>query len=88
LPGLDPHLLRYAFAWSPRLDEARDDDERSSWMLILEEELGLVLRTLGTAEDARADKDSHFAPHTPDDWDRWVFQRVAEMVPQMTPGDY
>jgi len=87
LPGLDPHLLRYAFAWIPRLDEARDDDERTSWIAILEEELGLVLRTLGTTEDARADKDSHFAPHTPNDWDRSVFQRVAEMVPQMTPED-
>lgn len=87
LPGLDPYLLRYAFAWIPRLDEARDGDERASWIGILEEELGLVLRTLGTTEDARADKDCHFAPHTPNDWDRSVFQRVAEMVPQMTPED-
>ena len=54
LPGLDPHLLQFAFAWIPRLDEARDHDERSSWVAVLEEELGLVLRTLGTTEDAQS----------------------------------
>ena len=35
----------------------------------------------------RADKDSHFAPHTPNDWDRWVFQQIAVAVPQMALED-
>jgi hypothetical protein len=87
LPGLDPHLLRQAFAWIPRLDEAKNTGEKSSWIAILEEELGIVLRTLGTTEDAFADKKSHFASHTPNDWDRRVFQQIAEAVPQMTPDD-
>jgi energy-coupling factor transporter ATP-binding protein EcfA2 len=80
-PGLDLELLLRAFHWIPSMSEARSPEERSGWIHQLRESLRVTLRYAASKEDER---DSN---HSPNDFDSWVFDRIAHLIIQLGPED-
>ena len=82
-PGFDIQVLHSAFSWLPNLTEAQDREERRGWIETWRELLTVVLRMVGSDEMDENDELSG----TPYAYDRWVFKGVAQLIPQMTPGE-
>jgi len=80
-PGLDLDLLLRAFHWIPPMSEARSSEERSGWIHHLRESLGATLRYAASNKNRL---DSH---HRPNDFDSWVFDRIAQLIIQLGPED-
>ncbi len=81
-PGLDVQLIQAAFSWIPTLDQARDQAERRTWVALLCEALGITLSML--PEVAETDREMK---GTPWEYDRWISERIAVAVSQMTPDE-
>src|SRR6185369_4522219 len=63
--------------WLPTLDQAANLEERMEWLSLCQEILdGTCERFTSTDDD-----DSHGTPYP---WDRWVFDRVATLILDMT----
>jgi ABC-type ATPase involved in cell division len=80
-PGLDLDLLRHAFGWLPRLSEASSPGERSCWVEIHRQLLGVTIRRAAAKVERRDDN------HLPNDFDRWVLDRVARLILELRPEE-
>ncbi len=81
-PGLDLQLLLHSFRWIPALSEASSEQERSGWIHLWRQALNVTLRHALTAEDDRWGSN-----HLPDDFDRWVFGRIPQIILQSRSED-
>jgi hypothetical protein len=79
--GIDIELIKAGYSWLPALDEARSEDERAEWIDVWEEMLRCLLRTLGEPQN-----DEEIG-ETPYDWDRWVFDHIADLIMQLRPDE-
>ncbi len=77
-PGLDVNLIQYAFDGFPSLAEVQDIHEKQSWIKLWKETLDWVLRMLGNGNDEISTID-----RTPGKFERWVFKRVAQVIPYL-----
>lgn len=78
-PGLDVQVIQAVFSWIPTLNQARDGAERRAWIGLLHEALGVTLSMLPEVSDADDELRG-----TPYEYDRWVFERLAAAVAQMS----
>ena len=80
--GLDSHVMKYAFGWLD-VRHTTSPSERSVWVELISRCLSIVLGGLPQA-----------APQTqkieglPNDFDDWVFQLVARVVPRLTANEH
>jgi hypothetical protein len=82
LPGIDLRVLVSAFSWLSPV-AARDAEERSRWLALLREFLGLSLGLLPpVADSSRQEIDGY-----PSDYDNWVYRVVARTLPGMTASE-
>src|SRR5205823_330142 len=72
---------RHAFGWLLPLSEASSPGERSGWVDLLRQSLGVTLRRAAAKEERRD------SSHLPNDFDRWVLDRVARLILQLRPDE-
>lgn len=81
-PGLDVEVIEAAFAFLPRLTDSADDEERSRLIDYHRQLLNIVLGMMPELESPEQEIDG-----TPYEFERWVFARIADLVPQLTAGE-
>jgi hypothetical protein len=81
--GLDPYVMKNAFAWLD-VRAAQSRDERIAWLGLIHEMLGVVLQAVPVVDPAsRQEIDG-----LPSDFDGWVFELVARTIPCLTPAEH
>lgn len=87
--GFEPLQLRAGFGWLEQIDNATSPTERERMISTLENILRGQLRPLGGIEEAIADgKDCHDRFwRMPSDWDRWIFDLLASVIPKLNKED-
>ena len=80
--GLDPYVMKTAFAWLD-VRAAQTPDERIAWLGLIRDMLGVVLQAVPLVDPAsRQEIDG-----LPSDFDGWVFELVARTIPCLTPTE-
>lgn len=82
-PGLDLELIKAAFTWLPSLDQATDEIEHAEWINFWKAALDCTFRMLGEENEEDDEIEG-----TPDQWDRWVFARLAQLVMELHPSEH
>jgi hypothetical protein len=78
---LDTHVISSAFAW---LDlRSAQTEERPKWLGFIRNFLDIVLRSIPRVDDSRQQK----IEGLPDQFDDWVFGRVAAAIPCLTAAE-
>jgi len=81
--GFEPMQLRAGLAWLARIEAAIDLKEQEEWITTLENLLLGVLRPLGGIDEALFDdKDDNTFFSFPGQWDTWIFDLVAAVIPR------
>lgn len=82
--GLDWEIIQAAYAWLPPLAEATSEQERRSWIAVYDELLQFVLHNIRAApRDQRGE-----VPGTPYQFEYWVFELIAGLLPQLKETDH
>lgn len=87
--GFEPMQLRSGFSWLEHIEDVGSSSEREEIITTLENILIAVLRPLGGIDEAIADakdNDDRFFL-TPGDWDRWIFDLLAKVVPELSEDE-
>ncbi len=81
-PALDVEFLRSALDFLPQLTETSDERERVRTLWLLKESLQTTLKMIPKPRDQDWEPTG-----TPLQFDRWVFDRVAQAIPQMIEAE-
>jgi hypothetical protein len=80
--GLDPYVMKSAFAWLD-VRAAHTPDERIAWLGLIREMLGVVLQAVPAVDTASRQK----IDGLPSDFDGWVFELVARTIPCLASAE-
>ena len=80
--GLDPYVMKTAFAWLD-VRAAQTPDERIAWLGLIREMLGVVLQAVPVVDPASKQE----IDGLPSDFDGWVFELVARTIPCLAPAE-
>jgi hypothetical protein len=86
--GFEPLHIRAAFRWLENMEAAKDSAERTSWIDTLENLIHGVLRPLGATEEALFDEDEITFFAVPGQWDTWIFDLTANVIPKLEQAEY
>jgi hypothetical protein len=81
-PSIDIELVKHAFSWIPSLKDARDPEERTRWIGFWKEALACTFRMMRKPRDGEWEN-----PGTPYDFDQWIMDRIALLVPQLNSAE-
>ena len=86
--GFEPLHLRAGFNWLEKIEIVKDAAERERWIGTIENVIHGFLRPLGGIEEALFDDhdDSTFFAF-PGDWDNWVFDLTASVIPKLEESE-
>lgn len=84
--GFEPMQLKAGFGWLANFENVDSSTEREEMISTLANILSGLLRPLGAIEEAVADgKGDHNQFYlTPSDWDRWIFDLLANVIPKLS----
>ncbi len=82
-PGIDLHMVMFAYSWLTDLQDATDEEERADRIHFLGQALSCSLEVIGglLAVDRRFD-DTNL------EWYRWLFDRLARIIPAMREDEH
>lgn len=88
-PGFDLLALQAAFAWLPRLEEARDDDERHEWVRFHRELLGVAERIRHGLEQLGEEDEicETWGSGLLSEYERWLSPYLARLIPQLATAE-
>jgi hypothetical protein len=78
--AIDYHVIAAAFSWLD-IGAARSADERADWLRFVHELLDGLIGRLPVVDDPRKQE----IDGLPSEFDGWIYQSVAQTIPQMTP---
>ena len=86
--GFQPLRIRAGFSWLEQIDDDSSRSERAQFIDILENLTQGVLRPLGGISEALFDDDDDNSFFTiPGDWDTWIFDLIARVVPTLEEAE-
>ena len=80
--GLDERVLAASFSWLASLAQG-SPCERKAWLLLIETFLGIMLDYVPKVEN----QENEEIGGLPNDYDSWVFELVASVLPHLTPEE-
>lgn len=80
--AIDSNVIEAAFSWLD-IGAARSPDERVDWLRFVGELLDGLIRRVPAVDDPRKQE----IDGLPSKFDGWVYQIVAQTIPQMTPAE-